>query len=144
MEGWHYRVGPGASCPLPHPTPGLAGPHPAPFRTPDLAEAAGMATGAALGLGLSAHVFVSVPVGGSAAFIGAPRLHVNEALLDSRNPEGEEMRGGCTGKFPTSLCLTPSQSPGFSLTSRNPPFFQGAPLPLSQPIPRIPFIPTTS
>lgn len=73
--------------------------------------------------GLVPMVSLSAPVGGSAAFIGASRLHVNEALLGSRNPEGEEMRGGCTVKFPTSLSALASASPpGTLLSSEGPPF----------------------
>lgn len=62
---------------------------PATLRTPDLAEVASGATRAALGLGLSAHVVLAEPAGGSTTFIGNPRLHVNEALLDEWNSKGE-------------------------------------------------------
>lgn len=92
---------------------------PAALRTPDLAEVAGGAARAALGLGLSAHVVVVETTGGGTTFIGAPRLHVNEALLDLWNPQGEGMREGQTGKFAASLCLFSSLSPG--LISRTPP-----------------------
>lgn len=63
---------------------------PATLRTPDLAEVASGAARAALGLGLCAHVVLAEPSGGSTTFIGNPRLHVNEALLDEWKPEGEE------------------------------------------------------
>lgn len=112
-----YRAGPQPSHPLPPLPPSWQAPNSEPFRTPDLAESAGRTTRAALGLGLRAHAVVSVPSGGGTAFIGAPRLHVNEAILDSRNPEGEGTRGGGTlGKAP---------SPG--LASRTPPPSQGTP-----------------
>lgn len=96
-----YRAGPQPSHPLPPlpPPPGRP-PTLSPFRTPDLAESASRTTGAALGLGLRAHAVVSVPSGGGTAFIGAPRLHVNEAILDSRNPEGEGTRGGSHWEIP--------------------------------------------
>ena len=63
---------------------------PATLRTPDLAEVASGAARAALGLGLCAHVVLAELSGGSTTFIGNPRLHVNEVLLDEWNPEGEE------------------------------------------------------
>lgn len=95
MEGWHFRGGPQSSPRQSHPTPGLAGSPDCALQGPQtLRKLPAWPPELPWVPGLVPMLSLSAPVGGSAAFIGAPRLHVNEALLDSRNPEGEEMGGG--------------------------------------------------
>lgn len=97
------------------PPPGVL--TPIPFRTPDLSEAAGCATGAALRCGLSAHaVMFAWAVRGCTAFIG----HLVYISMGLREPE--KLKGGGDRKGPlpiaqaasdflASLTTSPLQTP---------------------------------